>query len=455
MANKVTQMLSPENYIRKKARMLPIYECLVNSNWEKSKMAHVVVARRHTNGNITACFYLVDLMCLGVKDTFYMFNVPLFEFKEKIEMIGDGLDMVPISYELAHNIVYAGLEFAEEYGFSPLKDFTSITCFMLEEDNNNIELIDVECGYDGKPAYMNTPFDNNTKVNNIITRLEKTAGPGNFIIFDKKDDEDMEDFEDEYDEFSGKTFEEKHKVFLQLYDKFDSLTSDEIKRFSMVTNSVFYDLCDPELIDDYYDEISGELDIDILPDDEIPDELLGIVPETINNPLKIKELFLDVYDSLGENPENSRKKWKTFRALAKDIPAVAFLELNILRFEESAEYMEKLKKYFSSYKDYPIIRLLWLSELITSENFTDESLLQENSIEAFFPGRQSLHRIELFHYLMYLLSAIDMKDDPSKIEAFLQVLDDFDELSENDMVILIHILFFVKVKMVINHLKRM
>lgn len=86
---------------------------------------------------------------------------------------------------------------------------------------------------------------------------------------------------------------------------------------------------------------------------------------------------------------------------------------------------------------------------------SDESLLQENSIEAFFPGRQSLHSIELFHYLMYLLSAIDMKDDPSKIEAFFQVLDDFDELSENDMVILIHIISFVKVKMVINHLKRM
>jgi hypothetical protein len=157
---------------------------------------------------------------------------------------------------------------------------------------------------------------------------------------------------------------------------------------------------------------------------------------------------------LGENPENSRKKWKTFRALAKDIPAVAFLELNILRFEESVEYMEKLKKYFSRYKDYPIIRLLWLSELITSENFTDESLLQENSIEAFFPGRQSLHSIELFHYLMYLLSAIDMKDDPSKIEAFSRVLDDFDELSESDMVILTHIISFVKVKIVIDHLKR-
>jgi hypothetical protein len=198
-SDKVIQMLSPENYIRKKVRTLSIYECLVNTDWEKSKLAHVVIARQHTNGNITACIYLVDLMCLGVKDTDYMFNVPLFEYKEKIEMTGDGLDIGPISYELAHNIVNAGLEYADEYGFSPHKDFTSITSNMLEEDNDNIELIDIECGYDGKPAYMRTPFDNSTEVNKIISRLEKTAGPGNFIIFDEADDEDLEDIDDEYE----------------------------------------------------------------------------------------------------------------------------------------------------------------------------------------------------------------------------------------------------------------
>lgn len=453
-SGKVIQMLSPENYIRKKARALPIYECLANTDWEKSKLAHVVIARQHTNGNITACIYLVDLMCLGVKDTDYMFNVPLFEFKEKIEMTGDGLDIGPISYVLAHNIVNAGLEFADEYGFSPHKDFTSITCNMLEEDNDNIELIDIECGCDGKPAYMPTPFDNHTKVNNIIKRLEKTAGPGNFIIFDKAGDEDLEDIDDEYDEFSGKTYEEKHEVFMQLFNKLDSLTPGEIKRFSNVANSVFYDLCDPLLIDEYYNGFFDELDIDILSDDELPDELLGIVPGAIANSFGIKDLFLDVYYSLEENPENARKKWKMFLAQAKDIPGVAFLELIILKFEESEGYMEKLKKYSLEYKEYPMIKLLWLIEQVTLENFTDKNLLQVISRETFFPGRQSLHRIELFYFLMYFVYTIAMKDDPSKLEAFSNALDDFDGLSDEDMVILIHIVSFLKVKIVINHSKQ-
>jgi hypothetical protein len=195
-SGKVIQMLSPEKYIREKARTIPIYECMVNTDWEKSHMANVVIARQHTNGNITACIYLVDLMCLGVKDTYYMFNIPLFEYKEKIDTIRERSNLSPISYVQAHNIVYAGLEFADEYGFSPHKDFTLITNFMLEEDDDNIELIDIECGYEGKPAYMRSPFDDSNKVNRIISQLEKTTGPGNYIIFDEVDDFDEETIND-------------------------------------------------------------------------------------------------------------------------------------------------------------------------------------------------------------------------------------------------------------------
>ena len=35
---KVIQMLSPENYIRQKARTLPVYECMVNSGWDETKI---------------------------------------------------------------------------------------------------------------------------------------------------------------------------------------------------------------------------------------------------------------------------------------------------------------------------------------------------------------------------------------------------------------------------------
>ena len=109
---KVIQMLSPENYIRTKARTLPIYECLINDIWKEEGIANIIIARNHINGNITICFYLVDLFCLGVKDTHYMFNTSRDEYQEIVSK-SQHLDPITISYELAHNIIYAALEFAE------------------------------------------------------------------------------------------------------------------------------------------------------------------------------------------------------------------------------------------------------------------------------------------------------------------------------------------------------
>ena len=156
---KVVPFLSPENYIRQKAKNLPIHECWVNEDWNISKLADVVVTRMHTNGDITACFYLVDLMCLGLKNTRYFFNMPPYEYDEILEKMKDAYAISSIPYALAHNIIFAGIEYGAEYGFRPHKDFTSITANMLEDDTDEIELIEIECGgQNGKPCYVQGPF---------------------------------------------------------------------------------------------------------------------------------------------------------------------------------------------------------------------------------------------------------------------------------------------------------
>ncbi|MFQ5752622.1 MAG: hypothetical protein ACE5HI_11550, partial [bacterium] len=71
---RIVQMpLSPKQYIKTQARQLPIHECLITYDWEDSGMVDVLIARKHKNGKVTCGFYLVDLLCLGVKDTFFVF----------------------------------------------------------------------------------------------------------------------------------------------------------------------------------------------------------------------------------------------------------------------------------------------------------------------------------------------------------------------------------------------
>jgi len=86
---KVVQMaqkkLSPKEYIKTKARTLPIEKCLVNVDWEESDMANVFVIRKHSNGNSTIGLYLIDLLCLGVKNAAYFFNLSPFEVEELLE----------------------------------------------------------------------------------------------------------------------------------------------------------------------------------------------------------------------------------------------------------------------------------------------------------------------------------------------------------------------------------
>jgi hypothetical protein len=186
---KVIQMLSPENYIRQKARTLPLYECWVNAGWNESKMASLVVARKHITGNITYGVFLVDLACLGVKDSFWHFNTPEAEYRKELDRLtrsNEGIEK--IDYLLAHNIVYAGIEFAQEYEFKPHKNFTSVTQFILEEDKKDIPLIEIECGIDGLPTYMQGPLDSDAKARQIVAQLERTAGKGNYYLMNGEGD---------------------------------------------------------------------------------------------------------------------------------------------------------------------------------------------------------------------------------------------------------------------------
>ncbi|MDA3880745.1 MAG: plasmid pRiA4b ORF-3 family protein [Prolixibacteraceae bacterium] len=216
MANKkkgkVVQMLSPKKYIRQKARSLPIFECYVNTDWQEAGIANIIVSRKHSNSNITMGLYLVDLKCLGVKEAFYHFNISNIEYREFIDKLSKNADTATIPYALAHNIIFAGLEYAEEFGFKPHPEFNSVAQYIIEEDTDDIELIDIECGMDGLPCYVKGPYDSEVQSKSIIAQLEKAAGPGNYNFIDTMDEDfDDEDFDDEeFDDFDEDYFDDEY-----------------------------------------------------------------------------------------------------------------------------------------------------------------------------------------------------------------------------------------------------
>ena len=79
------KQLSPKEYIKTKARSLPIEKCFINDGWQDGSMANIFVIRKHTNGNSTVGLYLIDLLCLGVKNAAYFFNLSPTELEELME----------------------------------------------------------------------------------------------------------------------------------------------------------------------------------------------------------------------------------------------------------------------------------------------------------------------------------------------------------------------------------
>lgn len=176
----VQTKISDAAYMRSgRARRLPMHECLLNKNWDKSGMASIVVSRKHVNGNFSFATFLVDLYCLGVKDTFFRVNIFPHEYNKLVVDLAGKFEIAQADYAKVHNIIYGAIAYAEDYGFSPFPEFKE-TKMMLEEDTEEIPLIEYEYGNNGRPQLVVT--SDNPKLPFYLSKLEKHAGKGNYEL---------------------------------------------------------------------------------------------------------------------------------------------------------------------------------------------------------------------------------------------------------------------------------
>jgi hypothetical protein len=223
--------LSPENYIKTQARSLTIFECVINTDWEISGLCNIMVARQHKTGNITMGIYLVDMFCLGVKDAQYEFNLYQDDYQEIKERFPN---WESCDYALAHNIIFGSIAYAEDYGFKAHKGFETAR-FILEEDDEAVELIELDFGLNGKPHYVSGPYDDPVKISNVMAILTRTAGEGNFTfadvsdMFDDMDDEDWDDEGTQDDDFDDGSAQNQLGSMLTILKDVSDTYDDKIK----------------------------------------------------------------------------------------------------------------------------------------------------------------------------------------------------------------------------------
>ena len=205
------QNMSPRQYIQSgRARTLEIFECLVSADWQETGISTVIVARQHKTGNITWGTYLLDTYCLGVKDTTAVFNRSEEDYQGyKNQMSSVHPVMLPIDYDMAHNLVFGAAAYAATLGFKPHKDWADSQFILLPANSPEVEKIDIEFGKDGQPLYISGPYDN---VGKITAQLNAAVGEGNYtfianmgrfsdsVFSNDAFDDDEDDFDDDDDD---------------------------------------------------------------------------------------------------------------------------------------------------------------------------------------------------------------------------------------------------------------
>jgi hypothetical protein len=169
---------SPQAIIRR-ARAFPLFECWISANWQQDDMGlvQILLARQQPDGDICFGVYLVDKHCLGLKNTFANagFSRTRYQNEVRSTIFHENVPMAcPV--ELAHQMIYASIEYAAQFGFQPEQDF-ALSQYMLAPRGELEEPYQLTFGKNGKPFFVAGPHDNAAR---ILKQLEKTAGPGNY-----------------------------------------------------------------------------------------------------------------------------------------------------------------------------------------------------------------------------------------------------------------------------------
>lgn len=140
-----------------------------------SGLAAVMLARADRSSRVTLCGFLVDVYCLGVKNTLGPLTVSSSAVQDRTRTFFGGFPDLPrsVPLELAQHVVHGAVAYAASLGFEPHHDFPDVLPFVGQAPDP----CPIRFGRDGTPWYVAGPHDD---ARQVIATLERTVGPGNY-----------------------------------------------------------------------------------------------------------------------------------------------------------------------------------------------------------------------------------------------------------------------------------
>jgi hypothetical protein len=132
-------------------------------------LVSVLVARRRPHRRAaTICVYLLDVYCLGVKNAIGPDDMDDQSLRRFTAHVFSGYDAPPIpaTLELARDLVCGSAEYADALGFAPHPDFQQARAHLGPWTGPSA----ITFGRNGKPTYIEGPYDNPRQVLGTLCR---------------------------------------------------------------------------------------------------------------------------------------------------------------------------------------------------------------------------------------------------------------------------------------------
>jgi len=140
-----------------------------------SGLVTVLVARDDAGGKVSACGWLADVYCLGVKDILGPRLIDGHALPRLTRGFFSAYHGQPLRapVELARHLVFGAMEYARGLGFEPAPGFEETAGHLGPWDGPSA----IGFGREGKPFYIQGPRDN---ADRIMKTLERSTGWDNF-----------------------------------------------------------------------------------------------------------------------------------------------------------------------------------------------------------------------------------------------------------------------------------
>jgi hypothetical protein len=189
---------------RESATEAALVDCWVNAGWSQGLswaghpewhdddggdalpgLVSVLVVREHRYEKLSACAYLIDACCLGVKDALGPRVFDRTELNAFVARQYAAYDRPPLRapLELARALVFGAEAYARGLGFEPHRDFEPCRRHLGTWSGPS----PIVFGYHGKPLFMQGPNDDSAA---IVDVLERSAGAGDsdFVAVESRDE---------------------------------------------------------------------------------------------------------------------------------------------------------------------------------------------------------------------------------------------------------------------------